>query len=280
VEILHHRTVTFYGDTLIAVQAADGAIYVPLGRMCDNLGLNRQRQMERIGRHPVLSQGISDLEVPTEGGPQAMRCLRVDLLPLWLAGVNANRVSEEIRAKLVKYQAEAGSVLWAAFKHDILPSIPLQPTGEGSSLVPHTEGLSGAQLAYEIATAVQALARQQLAIEQRLEGVDQRIQGMARWAGKVEQHLDLIDHRLDTLEIEVSPAADISEDQAAELALAVKAVGQALTARGEANGYQRVYGELYRRYSITSYKRLPRDRFTAVMEWLHAWHQELTGGEE
>ncbi len=57
----------------------------------------------------------------------------------------------------------------------------------------------------------------------------------------------------------------------------MKAVGQALSGPDRAkNGYQQVYGELYRRYSLTSYKNLPQGKFAEVMAWLHQWHQELT----
>jgi hypothetical protein len=60
----------------------------------------------------------------------------------------------------------------------------------------------------------------------------------------------------------------------------VKNVGNALEKQGsgKGSGYQRVYGELYRRYSISSYKSLPRGEFDAVMTWLKGWHAELTGG--
>ncbi len=50
------KTVLFYGDELIAVQMEDsGSIYVPLPRLCDNLGIERKRQAQRIRDHEVLS---------------------------------------------------------------------------------------------------------------------------------------------------------------------------------------------------------------------------------
>ena len=39
------KAVTFYGDTLIAIRQDDtGAIFVPLVRLCDSLGIARARQ--------------------------------------------------------------------------------------------------------------------------------------------------------------------------------------------------------------------------------------------
>ncbi len=260
------KTVLFYGDELIAVQAADtGHIFVPLTRLCDNLGIERKRQAQRIRDHEVLSRGFMTLAIETAGGTQETQCLRLDLIPLWLAGVNANRVSSEVRAKLIQYQAEAASVLWSAFRHDILPA-------NESTLM--ANGTSGAALAYEIATAIQHLARQQMELEQRLGG---RIDQMALWAKQFTQQ---IDQRFEALELHVLPQAAISEQQAAELALAVKAVGHALAERGTKPGYSQVYGELYRRYGIASYKSLPQDKFAEVIQWLHSWHEELTSKSE
>ena len=45
------------------------------------------------------------------------------------------------------------------------------------------------------------------------------------------------------------------------------------------NEYGGVYGELYRKFSITSYKLLPANRFQEAMKFLTNWHQSLVGEE-
>jgi hypothetical protein len=252
------KQVTFYGDEIIAVQEPNGVIYVPVGRLCDNLGIQRRNQMDRLREHEVLSQGLASVAVQTDGGPQATECLRLDLIPLWLTTINAKRVNEDVRAKLVRYQVEAASVLWDAFKHEILP------TASVTVSVP-TER-SGAEIAYEMATAIQHLARQQMEMEQRLGG---RMDSMARWATQVER-------RIGSLELQINPEETITEAQANEIALAVKTVAAAWEASGTKNGYGRVYAELYRREGIGAYRNLPQGRYHAVLDWLHQWHQELT----
>jgi len=67
--------------------------------------------------------------------------------------------------------------------------------------------------------------------------------------------------RVVNLELHVGPAVPLSEQQAAEVALAVKNVGRALSERGTKPGYSQVYGEMYRRYGISSYKNLPQDKY-------------------
>jgi hypothetical protein len=248
----HQKAVTFYGDELVAIQVEDtGAIYLPISRLCDNLGITRARQARRIGEHPVLSRGFDTLTLETPGGPQKTQCLRLDMIPLWLAGINANRVSAEIRDKLIRYQTEVAAVLWAAFKHEIMPTADLTPA----------IGQSGAALAYELATAVQNIAREQMELEQRLNRA-------AQWSKGIES-------RVSALELRLSDDQLITEDQAAELSLAVKAVAHALEQHDTPNPYQRVYGELYRRYGVTSYKNISRDRYDSVIDWLRNWHKEI-----
>jgi hypothetical protein len=263
------RNVTFYDDELVAVQdRATDTIYVPLTRLCDNLGIERKRQAQRIREHPVLKQGLVDVPLDTGGGRQTAQCLRIDLIPLWLAGVNANRVGDHVREKLIRYQAEVASVLWQAFKHDIMSP---------AELAAQERPRSGAELALDIATAIQHLAQQQLDIERSLEGVHGRMDSMARF---LRDFAGSTDRRLSALELHLNPSEQITEAQAGELALAVKAVGQALSGPDrKKNGYQLVYSELYRRYRLSSYKNLPQGKFDEVMTWLHQWHTELTGDE-
>ena len=149
-------------------------------------------------------------------------------------------------------------MLWAAFKHAILPqTTAITPTQPG-----------GAALAYELATAVQNLAREQMEHEQRIGAMETSQQRARQWARGIE-------NRVTALEVHFFPDTRISDAQAGELAQQVKAVAYALQQRGQANGYQQVYGELYRRYSIGTYKALPQSRFDEAVTWLKAWHGEL-----
>ena len=156
--------------------------------------------------------------------------------------------------KITRYRRECFRVLWQAFKTDIMPARPAPPSGA-----------SGAALALEIAEAVAALARQQLALEGRFDTMADYLRG----------YIVRSEQRFEALELRLSEGATISEAEAAELALSVKAVAHALEQRGAANGYQRVYSELYRRYRISSYKNLPRARYEEALVWLAGWAKEV-----
>ena len=264
------RTVEFYGDTILGLVVSGNdanELYVPLRPICDYLGLSWSGQFERIKRDEVLSEELRDVRVsrtPQEGGSQDMLCLPLEYLPGWLFGVSAKRVKPELKERIILYRRECYRALWNVFKHDIMPS---------AELAPQHHAPSGAALAYEIATAVQHLARQQMEMEQRLTG---RIDKMGHWANTVNTHLAETDQRLSALEVQVSPLATITEQQAAEIALAVKNVGHSLVARGIKPGYSQVYSEMYRQYGISSYKNLARSKFEEVITWLRSWYDELT----
>jgi hypothetical protein len=254
--------VEFYGDRITGalVRVDDEAqVYVPLRPICTYLGLDWSSQRQRLNRDEVLAEGVVIITIPSEGGPQQMICLPLDLLPGWLFGVATARVKAELKAKITRYRRECFRHLWDAFKHDILPT---------SDLAPRVVEQRGAALAYELATAVANLAREQMESERRLDQA-------ARWARRVDQQLGDTGERISALELRLDPQQPIDDAQAAELAGAVKAVAQALEQRGVANAYQRVYSELYRRYGISSYRRMPRNRYDQALDWLRGWYDEL-----
>lgn len=269
------RIVDFYGDEIVGVVVQiehEVHIYVPIRPLCAYLGLSWTGQRERIMRDDVLADVVRGVRVTrtpgTGGGTQEVLCLPLDYLPGWLFGINAARVKPDLKERIVLYKRECYRRLWETFKHDIL-GVEATP--------PAQTDLSGAAMAYEIATAVQHLARQQMEMEQRLTG---RIDKMGQWAKSVTYQLDDLQTRVGSLELHVGPAATIDDQQAAEIALAVKNVGHALTERGIKPGYSQVYAEMYRRYGISSYKNLPRDKYEEVLAWLRKWYGEVPGAED
>jgi hypothetical protein len=260
------RHIDFYGDDVTAVlvpMGVESTIYVPIRPICDYLGLAWSGQYERLQRDEVLSEALRGVRVTRTpgrgGGAQEFLCLPLDLLPGWLFGITTSRIKDEtLRQKITRYRRECYRVLWDTFKHEILPTAP--------STAPVPTERSGAEVAYEMATAIQHLARQQMEMEQQLGG---RMDSMARWATQVER-------RISNLELQINPEETITEAQANEIALAVKTVAAALEVSGAIkNGYQRVYAEVYRRERIGAYRNLPQGRYQAVLDWLHQWHQEL-----
>lgn len=270
-EDIQQRTVPFYGDELIAVQRPDGTVFVHFGRVCDNLGLARAPQVRRVQRHAVLEHGLVTLTVATEGGAQSVQCLRIDLLPLWMAGLQVSRVKEDLRDKLVRYQQEAAVVLWQAFKPQIIVAEP-EPMAESS-----TTAIQHIQQIIEMGYAIAHMGEQQLELQRQQGILTGRLDTAARVIRDVQGQLERVDVRLGMVEELLSPGATITDTQATEVASRVKALAELLTGRQAGkNHYQGIFAELYRRFGVSSYKLISQRTYPHVLAFLEDWRQTAT----
>ena len=103
-------TVDFHGQSILAT-TIEGKPYVAMKPIVENIGLQWEAQQKRIQRNPVLKAAMSMMDIPSAGGVQQTTCLPLSMLNGWLFGVDVNRVREEIRPKLIRYQRECFEVL-------------------------------------------------------------------------------------------------------------------------------------------------------------------------
>lgn len=119
VTAVEQRVVEFQGAEIMAIKADDGKVYAGVRWICDGLGLTegqRKNQMTKILEDVVLRRGGRKMVLPTTGGQQEVLCISVDYLPLWLAKINANIISDpEVQERLVEYQLRAKDALANAF---------------------------------------------------------------------------------------------------------------------------------------------------------------------
>ncbi|HIP72313.1 MAG TPA: hypothetical protein EYH05_13065 [Anaerolineae bacterium] len=260
------KEVVFYEDKVTAVQIKideQEQIYVPIRPICTYLGLDWSAQYRRINRDPVLSEAIQGVAITTTpspdgrgGGLQEMSCLPLKFLPGWLFGINANRVKEELREKIIRYQRESYDVLWEAFQEGRLT--------DGTAFEDLLASDTPAAQAYKIAAAIMKMARQQLLLETQLE----------------THTTQLVDHEKRLEEIESTlgdPGRFVTPDEAMQISQAVKTIAAEIEKRTKKNEYGAIYGQLYRQFGITSYKKLPSNKFDRAMEWLTDWYRRITG---
>jgi hypothetical protein len=252
---IEQRTVVFYDDELVAVLVELNGrqeFYVPIRPICDFLGLSWAGQRERINRDAVLSsefRGVRVTRTPEAGGSQVMQSLPLKYLNGWLFGVNASRVKEEVRERLLRYQRECYDVLADAF------------------LGRRTVGRSDSTLAQvrEMGLAIAQMAEEQMVFDRRLASTDESVLSLTA--------------RVTTLEKRIAPGKPVTEEQASQISQAVKAVAIVQGKQSGRNEFGAVYGELYRKFGITSYKLLPADQFADAMGFLTEWYHRLTGDD-
>lgn len=237
------KSIEFYGDELLAFLVEDEP-FVPLKPICHYLSVSWSGQYERIKRDPVLSEATRFIRVTrinTAGGRPELFCLPLKFLSGWLFGINANRVKEELREKLIQYQKECYEVLAQAFQAPAVSSI--------SSLT-HIR---------DMALAIAQMAEQQMVLETRITTAEARLDKAAQVVGDIGRRLSKVESRL-------KPGAYVTDEQAAEISLQVKALAHLLGGH-----YQAVFSELYRKFGVSSYKFLRVEQCQSVLEFLEEW---------
>jgi hypothetical protein len=148
--------VPFYGDSIEASRdPRDGSFYVPIRRVCENLGITTQRQLEKLkGWHWAT---VSMIATVAQGGKRReLAFLPLAQVPAWLTHINPNKVGggPELVEKLRRYQVEAVDVL---YRHFIGP----QP-GPQDPIV-------------ALAQSVIATRQAQLALEGRVDAIQRQV---------------------------------------------------------------------------------------------------------
>jgi ferritin-like metal-binding protein YciE len=208
----------------------------------------------------VLAEELTPVIVTITGTGQEVQslCLPLDYLNGWLFGINATRVKPEIKERLIQYQRECYKVLAEAFQEGRLTADPVLD----DLLASDTEAVQ----AYKMLQAMVKLARNQILLEATLD-----------------THTTLLtDHekRLEEVESTLGDTGrNVTPDQASQVSQGVKAVAIALGKQTKKNEFGAVYGELYRKFGITSYKLLPARRFEEAMTFLNDWHASIAGEE-
>ncbi len=262
---LVEKTVLFYDDEIklvIVQQGNQQQAFVPVRPICEFLGVTWSPQLRRINRDPILSEVATSVTVTvTESGQRGqMLCLPIDYLNGWLFGINATRVKEEIRERLLRYQRECYQTLAQAF---------------GGTQVEEATSPTLAALGQvrEMGMAIVRMAEEQMAFERRLAQTENRIDQAAVVYGDLTKRVRLLEQKM-------LPGNPITEEQASQISQGVKSVALALGKQTSRNEFGSVYGELYRRFGITSYKLLPTSRFAEAVAFLTEWYLELDTGED
>lgn len=110
-------TIRFHGANLL-VQTGDSPenTLVAMKPVVEGIGVSWQGQHEKLMKHPVLSQGIKEILIPSAGGTQAMTAIPLNRLPFWLATLQPNKVPDpSVREKVIIYQTEAADALFERF---------------------------------------------------------------------------------------------------------------------------------------------------------------------
>jgi len=274
------------GNEVLAARTETSEIYLPVKPICTALGVNWGTQFRKIKSDEVLLESTRTLRLQTRGGPQNLVCMDVEAIPMWLAGIEPSRVRADLRDRLITYKRWVRQVVYEAFARETGIETAL---GASQAMTPANPDMTSLAHIAHMAEAIATMARQQMAFESHVdtrltalqgEIVEQREEVM----GRLDQAAAVVGnllHRMNAVEGLVAPGQVISDAQAAEISTLVKAIATEMAARAKGSGatgpnpYQSVFGELYRRFRVSSYHNIPVRRFGEVMAWLKDYQDTM-----
>lgn len=104
--------IPFHDYQIVALREGDEYL-IPMKPLVEAMGLAWHGQLERIKRHPVMSQGIRVTRMPSQHGMQETAALPLEMLPGFLMTIQSERIADEqVRQMVVLYQTDAFRVLF------------------------------------------------------------------------------------------------------------------------------------------------------------------------
>jgi len=104
------QTVSFCSNEIISFEK-NKTIYVPVKRLCENVGLDWTGQRKKLMEDDKFNYGLISA-VGSDKRAREMGCIPFKKLNGWLFSINAKRVRKDIREKLEAYQEECFDVLY------------------------------------------------------------------------------------------------------------------------------------------------------------------------
>lgn len=101
-----------FGKTQIPYTLVDGAVYVAIKAISDAIGLSYSSAQQGVKNDEILASTVLVCNIVAgDGKSREMLCLPLSYLNGWLFSIDANRVNEQAREKLLAYKRECYEVL-------------------------------------------------------------------------------------------------------------------------------------------------------------------------
>lgn len=295
IPIEQRQVMIIEGEEVVAARVGRD-VYVPIRPLCEALGVAPQSQVARIRRDDVLAEDLHSLRISTPGGPQTVQALHLESVPIWLAGLEPGRVREDLRDKLRVYKRWVRQRVWEAFAAETGIERAMGSSTPESAL-PATMNPNALSLEQveQFGLALVTLARQQLAFQEQHTQEMIEVRGVLDDQGrKLEEHDERLNkaagvvretlREVKAIKARLDPSNVITDEQASELKSMIQAVAQELTRQSTGTGrqtnyYASLFGELHRRFLVSTYKNLKLDQYEPAMAWLREYQQALASGD-
>jgi len=261
--------ITLFDAVVLAARAEDGTISLAIRDVCQALAIDFSTQLRRIRNQAVLAEGLARFRIATSGGAQAQDFLELERVPTWLLMINASRVGEHVRPRLLWLQRYIVREVYRSFA--TLAGLPEDTSRQIEDLVD----------LQRFNAAISELADQQESLEAR-QGALETSQEQARHAWRdLRAEIHAIAQRIAMIEQHVGGV--ISREQRGYLYQLVQAWGAAKATReprlSKAAAYAACWTLLKAKYRIARYEDLPAAKYADCIAFVRQSYQALTGEE-
>jgi hypothetical protein len=245
------RKIVFRGQEIATADLKDGKGYVSIRSLCDAFGLDPRAQRKRLLRQQgYFEPYTATILITTPGGPQPTLCLMASAVPLFLTGVELERVqSDETRALLKSFLDEAHTVLAEHFG--------ISERGELQFLRESIARMVAEQESFE-----DTLAKK---VEAELAGLrqahDEKVQQIRDAFGNLRQQMT-------NLEKVAGPKVRLNPEQLGQLRQMVAVLGTLLQEQGVPKPYPGIYMDITRLTGVARSEDIRQEDFAAVVSFL------------
>jgi hypothetical protein len=254
------RSLIFHGKEIATADLKDGKGYISVRSLCQAFGLDQRAQRKRLMRQQgYFEHYTATILMTTPGGPQPSLCLMSSAVPIFLTGIELERVQDlETRDLLKAFLDEAHMVLAEHFG--------ISERGELLFLRDSVARMVAEQEAFEehLSKKVEA----ELAEMRRAH--DEKVMQIRAAFGELRQQVTRI-------EVVAGPKARLSPEQSGQLRQLVASLGALLQASGVAKPYPGIYMDITRLTGVSRSEDIRQEDFAGVVEFLEKQIRALTG---
>lgn len=247
------RKLSFRGKEIATADLKDGKGYVSVRSLCEAFGLEQRAQRRRLMRQQGYFEPYTAIILmTTPGGPQPTLSLMASAVPLFLTGVDLDRIqNEEARDLLKAFLDEAHTVLAEHFG--------ISERGEIQFLRESIARMVAEQEQYEDNFSKKVEA-ELTAIRQAHE---EKVEQIRTAFGDLRQQVT-------NLQAVAGPKVRLTPEQLGQLRQLVATLGTLLQEKGVPKPYPGIYMDITRLTGVSRSEDIRQEDFQSVVEFLNS----------
>jgi len=259
------RKLLFQGKEIATADLKDGKGYVSVRSLCEAFGIDGRAQRKRLMRQQGYFEAFTaTILTTTAGGPQPTLCLMASAVPLFLTGVELERVEDaEARQLLKAFLDEAHTVLAEHFG--------ISERGELQFLRESIARMVAEQETFEENLSKKVEAE---LVEMR-QAHEEKVTQIREAFSNLRQQMTLADQRVTRIEAVAGPKARLTPEQLGQLRQAVATLGTLLQESGVAKPYPGIYMDITRLTGVSRSEDIRQEDFQLVVDFLDRQIQAL-----